>query len=304
MPWFKVDDGFHGHPKVVELSLGAVGLWTLAGSWCAKYLTDGEVTMGAIVRLGGNNDVAAELVAAKLWIVNDDGYTFWDWPDYQPLKIAVEAERAASQARMREVRAKKKGVASADVRANEPRTTSERSEEQAPNDSRSSENVRLTPSLSQSLEKSVQHEAARDDLDAEFDEFWVAYPRKQSKADAAKAYRIARKTTAAKTILDGTRAYALLHAGDDKNFLKLPGGWLRDSRYLDEVIPPSPLKDSAGYDSAEAAEAAQRFATARALSPLVEVARMCERHDGYPRPCAACERQGEIAALLPEGASF
>lgn len=135
MPWFKVDDGFHGHPKVVELSLGAVGLWTLAGSWCAKYLTDGLVPEKTVTRLGGNIGQANELVSVALWSLERDGYAFKDWKDYQPLKEDVEAERAAAQERMRIVRSKKKGVGSPERTANVQ-----------PNFGGTSEEVRLTPS--------------------------------------------------------------------------------------------------------------------------------------------------------------
>lgn len=132
MPWFKVDDGFHGHPKVVELSLTAVGLWALCGSWCAKYLTDGYVPAKTVSRLGGDTRHAQELVSADLWLDAPAGYQFKDWEDYQPLKTAVEAERAAAQERMRKVRAAKKGV-TPNVRLNIDGT---------------SEEVRVTPSQS------------------------------------------------------------------------------------------------------------------------------------------------------------
>lgn len=136
MPWFKVDDGFHGHPKVVELSLEAVGVWTLAGSWCASYLTDGEIGLKSIRRLGGSAEQAQELVYAGLWLEPEPGlYQFKDWEDYQPLKAAVEAEREAAKERMKAVRAKKKGV-SVDVQPNVP-----------PNTSGTSSEVPLTPSL-------------------------------------------------------------------------------------------------------------------------------------------------------------
>jgi hypothetical protein len=141
MPWFKIDDGFHGHPKVVDVSLDAVGLWTLAGSWCAKYLTDGFVPEKTVVRLGGSREAAGELVGAGLWVGAADGYQFKDWGDYQPLKEDVEAERAAAQERMRKVRAARKGV-----RANADRTDAEPSA----NVAGTSAEVRLAPSQSQS----------------------------------------------------------------------------------------------------------------------------------------------------------
>lgn len=139
MPWFKVDDGFHGHPKVIELSLPAVGVWTLAGSWCANYLTDGQISMRSIRRLGGDEPEAIELVEADLWRdLGDGNYQFKDWEDYQPLKESVESEREAARERMQAVRAKKKGSSpkrSEDVQANNTGTFADDSAE-----------VRVTPS--------------------------------------------------------------------------------------------------------------------------------------------------------------
>ena len=110
MPWFKVDDGFHGHPKVVEISLAAVGIWALAGSWCAKYLTDGVITLRAIERMGGDDPLAQELVVRGLWLEIAGGFMFKDWAEYQPLKVAIAAERLAARDRMTAVRAQRKGV--------------------------------------------------------------------------------------------------------------------------------------------------------------------------------------------------
>lgn len=142
MPWFKVDDAFHGHPKVMELSPAAVGVWTLAGSWCANYLTDGEIKASIVRRFGADDAMVQELVEAGLWIDVGGAYQFKDWDEYQPLKEEVMAERNAARDRMKAVRAKKKGV--------------ERSPEQLPNVQPNdtgtfegtSEEVRVTPSLS------------------------------------------------------------------------------------------------------------------------------------------------------------
>lgn len=122
MPWFRVDDGFHSHPKVVELNLDVVGLWTLAGTWSTNYLTDGLLTLKQIHRLGGDAETADQLVEAGLWERSGDDYLFRDWADYQPLKETVLAERRAAQERMANMRAKRKGV-----RADDGGTTEERS---------------------------------------------------------------------------------------------------------------------------------------------------------------------------------
>ena len=62
MPWFRVDDGFHGHPKVDMLSPAAVGIWTLCGSWSAQYLTDGLVFARTVAKFGGTDAEVRQLV--------------------------------------------------------------------------------------------------------------------------------------------------------------------------------------------------------------------------------------------------
>lgn len=136
MPWFKVDDGFHGHPKVIGLSASAVGLWLLAGTWAAQYLTDGKVPSGMVPRFGGSADDATALVGAGLWHEADGGYSFHEWAKYQPTKEDVEAEREAARERMRSVRAKRKGTVA---------NTDEGSAEVRANTDEGSEEVRLTP---------------------------------------------------------------------------------------------------------------------------------------------------------------
>ncbi len=160
MPWFKVDDGFHGHPKVVMLSTSAVGLWLLAGTWSAQYLTDGKVPTGTVGRLGGSPADADELVDAGLWHAAPGGYQFHEWAEYQPTKAVVEAERSAARDRMAAVRAKRKGVlanAQADDGGSSPMVrpnADERSEGVRPNTSESdgerSGELRLTPTPSPS----------------------------------------------------------------------------------------------------------------------------------------------------------
>lgn len=94
---------------MIGLSASAVGLWLLAGTWAAQYLTDGQVPRRMIGRFGGTDADAAELIDAGLWHASDDGYEFHEWHEYQPSKDAVEAERAAARERMRERRRTNKG---------------------------------------------------------------------------------------------------------------------------------------------------------------------------------------------------
>ena len=111
MTWFRVDDGFGDHPKVDALGDGpcrdaAIALWTLAGAWAARHLTDGYVSAGRVERIGVRNPIkaAAELVRVGLWDATDDGYQFRNWCEYQPTRAKVEAERGKTADRVRRFR--------------------------------------------------------------------------------------------------------------------------------------------------------------------------------------------------------
>lgn len=104
MPWFKVDDSFYGHPKRAGVSLSALGLWTVAGCWSAQQLSDGFVPRAMLPMLGGRARDALELVTSGLWVLKDDGWQFHDWPDYQPSRVQVMAEREAERERKRKGR--------------------------------------------------------------------------------------------------------------------------------------------------------------------------------------------------------
>lgn len=106
MTWFKVDDGFYAHPKVLTASLPAVGLWVRAGAWCAQQLADGRLPRAAVALVGGTPELADELVAVGLWDRTDDGYAFHDWDDYQPSKSDVIDRRAKTAERVRRHREK------------------------------------------------------------------------------------------------------------------------------------------------------------------------------------------------------
>lgn len=112
MAWFKVDDGLHSSRKFLSIPkrarFAAVGLWTVAGSWCADELTDGHVPDYMLDVWGAPPSAHESLVNAGLWERESGGYLFCNWHEYQPSKQDVDAERAASRERMRELRARRK----------------------------------------------------------------------------------------------------------------------------------------------------------------------------------------------------
>ncbi|MFE4469051.1 helix-turn-helix domain-containing protein [Leifsonia sp. NPDC056824] len=160
-----------------------------------------------------------------------------------------------------------------------------------------------------SVDHSEDHSVSRDPLENEFEEFWKVYPRRQAKADALKAYRAARKIASADTILAGTQRYALLTLGKEREYLKLPAGWLRGRRWEDDEIPQTPAND-------DRARVTQQMGRDLAIDPGYgrpprqdEMPPECVIHPGYPdtplAPCGRCERDAlELTAGIPEGANF
>lgn len=94
MTWFKVDDSFHAHPKVLATDADALGLWVVAGAWSSSNLTDGFVPTHALLRLTpGADDLARKLVTSGLWRRTKGGFQFHDWLTYQPSKEEATAGR-------------------------------------------------------------------------------------------------------------------------------------------------------------------------------------------------------------------
>lgn len=80
MPWFKVDDSFYDHPKVFDAPDCVVALWTRAGSWSARNLTDGFVPAKLPARFCDDPKAAVrELINRGLWKRTKGGYQFHQW---------------------------------------------------------------------------------------------------------------------------------------------------------------------------------------------------------------------------------
>jgi len=107
MPWFKVDDTFAYHAKVMAAGNAAVGLWVRAGAWAMQQLTDGFVPTHVVLSLGTVKE-ARRLVEVGLWIEKDDGYAFHQWAPRQPSRMQVLADREAAAERQRKAREKAK----------------------------------------------------------------------------------------------------------------------------------------------------------------------------------------------------
>lgn len=109
MVWFKVDDGFYTSRKVLSIPrtsrLAAVGLWTMAGNWSGRELTDGKVPGYVLAELGATPRLRRALVEARLWLDHGpDGIEFNKWSEYQPTRARVEDDREKERIRKEKYR--------------------------------------------------------------------------------------------------------------------------------------------------------------------------------------------------------
>ncbi|MCF2705831.1 hypothetical protein I6E29_00890 [Arcanobacterium haemolyticum] len=111
MSWFKVDDDLWSHPKWRGLSAAAQALWVTAGSYSAKYETDGVITSNELrlflplnSSIRSQNTAISELVSTGLWEEFEEWFRFHDWDVYQPTKAQKDAERAATRERVKRFR--------------------------------------------------------------------------------------------------------------------------------------------------------------------------------------------------------
>lgn len=95
--WMRVDDKLHSHRKTRKATkvpgkrrdAAAMGLWVLAGSWCADNGQDGWAPADVLEGFDDEwESLAARLIAAGLWTPEDRdgelGYRFNDWAGWNP----------------------------------------------------------------------------------------------------------------------------------------------------------------------------------------------------------------------------
>lgn len=70
----------------------------------------------------------------------------------------------------------------------------------------------------------------------DFLDWYMAYPRKESRAAAERAYAKARKAASAEVLLEGAQRYAA-DPNREKQFTKLPATWLNAGCWDDEPLP-------------------------------------------------------------------
>jgi hypothetical protein len=238
MPWFRVDDGFYGHPKVQLISNDAVALWVFAGSWSMRYLTDGHIPFQSLVMVRGTKQTAQELLDAGLWDMTPDGYLFRDWSNYQATKEELEISRAQSRERTRRYRSKKQ-----DVDTHDSPDVADDVTQDVTRDSHVCTGMEWN-----GKELDLDLDLKSNDINR-FDEFWDAYPAKLgSKAKTQDNFRKALKKAPADVIIEAARRYAVWLANHpDPPKTKYAQGWLTEERW-NEQLTPYPIKRDSWED--------------------------------------------------------
>ncbi|MFG3660279.1 hypothetical protein [Streptomyces sp. NPDC047706] len=134
MPWFRIDDKAHSHPKLIKAGNAALGLWLRCGAYAAQHLTDGIVP-GVVAELYGTKPQAAKLVKAGLWHEHGhdcprgcpnpapDDYVFHDFLDdgRNTSRARHEAEKKKARERQAKHREEARGGQNGDENAEKTR---------------------------------------------------------------------------------------------------------------------------------------------------------------------------------------
>lgn len=112
MPDFRVAETAAEHPKLRAAGLAAFGLWTAAGAWAMRELTDGWVPAYYVQTWPSGKRQAQKLVEVGLWYAETKngipGYRYHDWADFQRSADSVHEERAKARERAKQSRLSKR----------------------------------------------------------------------------------------------------------------------------------------------------------------------------------------------------
>jgi hypothetical protein len=260
MGWARLDDSFHDHPKLIGLSLEALGLWTKCLTWAHRhhdseravgYLPEGLPALFAGSRAA---KLSAELVAHRLWdrrSENESDVTEWSrtgsgevavrhdrgdgegwyihgYADYLP---ASERPQTASDVRKARSEAGKRGAEARWAIANDGKPDSKA-------DGKLPSRVDGKPMPPNPTRPEPEPEATTDvvALSRAFDNAWSHWPKKTERKKAAEQYTRAAKKLGADVLLDAVTRFGDAYAATtEKQFVPALGVWLSHERWTDEL---------------------------------------------------------------------
>lgn len=258
MGWARLDDSFHDHPKLIGLSLEALGLWTKCLTWAHRhhdseravgYLPEGLPTLFAGSRAA---KLSAELVAHRLWDRSSeesteaarrrngdstedarsthgsarDGWYIHGYADYLP---ASERPQTASDVRKARSEAGKRGAEARWAIANDGKPDSKA-------DGKLPSRVNGKPMPPNPTRPEPEATTDVVAISRVFDDAWKHWPKKTERKKALDQYRVAAKKIGADNLADAVKRFGDAYsATTEKQFVPALGVWLRSERWTDEL---------------------------------------------------------------------
>jgi hypothetical protein len=106
MPWFKLDDRVHCHPKTLAAGDEAFGVFCRLGSYASQHGTNGFISDDAAKSITRKQRVLDRLVQVGFLERVDGGYQIHDFLDWNPSAEKVRQERDSARQRMARGRSK------------------------------------------------------------------------------------------------------------------------------------------------------------------------------------------------------
>ena len=251
MPWVRIDDEMPHHPKVVQVGPLGFAMQVAGLCYCNRFLTDGFIPTAAVPTFldfseldehafNGRGGVCwmavAKLVEAQVWEETENGYQIHDYLDYQPSKAAILAERERNS---------RAGRASATLRS------TQRQHNVSTVSTQSQPNPNPTPKETTPLGNGVVKKSLTKEQEPLFNSFWSAYPRKEAKPAAAKAWaKLKPDGELVQTILTALAIWcATQRWQQEPQFIPHPATWLNNRRWEDE--PPEPSLERSANGTAK-----------------------------------------------------
>ena len=94
------------------------------------------------------------------------------------------------------------------------------------------------------VERDAQTTSKRDQLEADFADWWATYPRKRGKGQALRAYRAARKKTTAEALHSAITRQAKTLTARGAEYCPYPATWLNGERWADQPDTAAQIPDS------------------------------------------------------------
>ncbi|QDH85084.1 hypothetical protein SEA_DARDANUS_47 [Gordonia phage Dardanus] len=211
----------------------AVGLWVLAGAWSARELTDGYVPDFMLAELSGTKALAGCLVDAGLWDRLDNGFIFRQWSKYNPTGEQVRSDRRRKADWVARKRSAVRAARETSCEIVETSTDDDVSTVDTLSSRPSVDDVSTDVYSVPTRPDPIKRTNTADSDPEGFAEWWAAYPKKAGKGQARTAYRKARKSVDAATLLDGAERYR----DDPKRnpeYTKNPATWLNGECWADQ----------------------------------------------------------------------